>query len=130
VTFAGDTNQYVIASVVFAGANPAAGDTITIAQPGLRVAMSAATKAITVIASTARNMAFSRSAIILAARPVATPSDGDAATDRMMITDPVSGLPFEIAFYKGYKMNRYEINLAWGASVIKPAHTMLLLSSV
>lgn len=130
VTFAGDTNQYVIASVVFAGANPAAGDTITIAEPGLRVAMSAATKAITVIASTARNMAFSQSAIILAARPVATPEGGDIAVESMMITDPVSGLPLEICHYLGYKMNRWEINLAWGAKVIKPAHTMLLLSSV
>lgn len=127
VTFAGDTNQYVIDSVSFAGANPASGDTITLAEPGLRVAMSAATKAITVVAAAARNMAFTRSAIILAARPVATPEEGDQAEDRQIIVDPVSGLPFEIAFYKGYKMNRYEINLAWGASVIKPEHTALLL---
>lgn len=127
ITIANDTNQYVVASVVFAGVNPAAGDIITIAAPGLRVAQGAAAYAITVIAAAARNMAFSRSAIVLAARPVATPTEGDVAVDRQMIVDPVSGLPFEIALYKGYNMNRYEINIAHGASVIKPEHTALLL---
>lgn len=127
LTFAGDTNQYVITT---GDTDVSNGGTIVLAEPGLRVAMSAATKAITVIAATQRNMAFSKSAIILAARAVATPDEGDMAEDRQMITDPISGLPFEIAFYKGFKMNRYEINLAWGVKNIKPAHTMLLLGSV
>jgi len=121
VTFAGDTNKYVVTTGV------AAPGTITIAAPGLRKALAASAVAMTIVAASARNMAFTRSAIVLAARPVATPSDGDAATDRQMIVDPVSGLPFEIALYKGYKMNRYEINLAWGAEVIKPEHTALNL---
>ena len=38
ITFANDTNQYNVASVSFAGANPASGDTITLAAPGLRKA--------------------------------------------------------------------------------------------
>ena len=127
LTFAGDTNQYVVTSAVFAGANPAAGDKITLAAPGLRVAMSAATKAIAKTAASSRNMAFNRSAIVLAARAPARPLEGDQAEDVLVITDPNSGLSMEFSMYKGYKMNRYEIGLAWGVANIKPEHTALLL---
>ena len=127
VTFAGDTNKYVVASAVFAGVNPAAGDTITLAAPGLRVAMTAATKAITKIAASSRNMAFNRSAIVLAARAPARPTEGDMASDVIIITDPRSGLSMEFAMYKGYRKVRYEVGLAWGVKNIKPEHTALLL---
>jgi hypothetical protein len=127
ITFAGDTNKYVVASVVFAGANPAAGDIITIAAPGLRVAIPAAATAITVIATSARNMVFNRSAIVLAARMPARPEEGDMATDVITMTDPRSGLTFEFSMYKGYRKVRYEVALAWGVKNIKPAHTGLLL---
>ena len=127
VTFAGDTNKYVVASAVFAGVNPAAGDTITIAAPGLRVAMTAATKAITKIAASSRNLAFNRSAIVLAARAPARPSEGDMASDVIVITDPRSGLSMEFAMYQGYRKVRYEVALAWGVKNIKPEHTALLL---
>tara|TARA_R110000803_G_scaffold51844_5_gene106891 strand:+ start:4594 stop:5754 length:1161 start_codon:yes stop_codon:yes gene_type:complete len=127
VTFAGDSNQYVITSVTFAGANPAAGDIITLAAPGLRVAMSAATKAITVVANSSRNMVFDRSAIVLAARAPARPEEGDMASDVIVITDPRSGLSLEFAMYKGYRKVRYEVGLAWGVKNIKPEHTALVL---
>ena len=127
LTFAGDTNKYVVTSAVFAGANPAAGDTITLAAPGLRVAMAAATIAITKIAASSRNMAFNRSAIVLAARAPARPSEGDMASDVIVITDPRSGLSMEFAMYQGYRKVRYEVALAWGVKNIKPEHTALLL---
>jgi|TARA_R110000787_G_scaffold104917_3_gene212293 hypothetical protein len=127
ITFAGDTNQYVVTSAVFAGANPAAGDTITLAANGLRVAMSAATKAITKVAASDRNMAFNRSALVLAARAPARPEEGDQAEDVIVITDPRSGLSMEFAMYKGYRKVRYEVGLAWGVKNIKPEHTALLL---
>lgn len=127
ITFAGDTNQYVVTSVNFAGANPAAGDTITIAAPGLRVAIAASATAITVVANSARNMAFARSALILAARLPSRPEEGDMADDVMTIIDPRSGIPLELAMYKGYRKVRYEIGLAWGVKNIKPEHTSLLL---
>lgn len=127
LTFAGDSNQYVVTSVVFAGANPAAGDTITIAAPGLRVAMSAATKAITVVAQARRNMGFSKSAIVLAHRLPALPDGGDVAVDRTTITDPRSGLSFEVAMYAQYRQMQYEISCAWGVKMVKPAHCALLL---
>ncbi len=127
VTFANDTNKYVITSVSFAGANPASGDTITLAAPGLRVAQGAATRAITVIATSARNMAFNRSAIVLATRMPERPTEGDMALDVSSVTDPRSGLTFEVAIYPGYRKVRYELAIAWGAALIKPAHTAILL---
>ena len=89
VTFAGDSNKYVITS---GDADVSGGGTITLAAPGLRVAMSTATKAITVVASSARNMAFNLSALVLAARAPARPEEGDMAEDVIVITDPRSGL--------------------------------------
>ena len=127
ITLAGDTNKYAVTSVAFAGANPASGDIITIAEPGLQVAQTSSAKAITVVATAARNMCFNRSALILAARAPARPVEGDMAEDVTIITDPYSGLSLEFAMYKGYRKVRYEVGLAWGVKNIKPAHTALLL---
>lgn len=127
ITLANDTNQYVITSVSFAGANPASGDSITIAAPGLRKAQGAATRAITVVAAAARNMAFSRNAIVLATRLPTRPAQGDLAIDVMTITDPRSGLSFEVSVYAGFRKVVYHISLAWGVKNIKPEHTALML---
>ena len=125
ITFAGDTNKYVVAS---GDADVSNGGTITLAAPGLRKAIPAAATAITVIAATTRNMAFARSALAVATRAPALPEGGDSASDRMIITDPVSGLSFEISLYKQYRQIQYEIALAWGVAMVKPEHTALLLA--
>lgn len=127
ITLANDTNKYVVASVSFAGANPASGDSITIAAPGIRMAQTSAARAITMIATGPRNVAFSRNAILLATRLPATPMEGDLASDQTVVTDPNSGLSFEVAIYPGYLMNVYHLRLAWGVSVIKPEHVAVLL---
>lgn len=124
VTFAGDTNKYVIVS---GDADVSNGGTITIAAPGLRVAMSAATKAITVVAAAARNMAFTRDAIVLASRLPARPKEGDLAVDVMSVQDPVSGLAFEIAQYNQYRQVQFEVSCAWGVKVVKAENLALLL---
>jgi len=127
ITFANDTNQYNVVSVSFAGANPASGDTITLAAPGLRKAQGVATRAITVLAASPRNMAFSRSAIVLATRMPERPAEGDMALDVMTIQDPRSGIAFEVSIYPGVRMVTYHIGLAWGVKNIKPEHTAQLL---
>lgn len=127
VTFANDTNKYVVASVTFAGANPASGDSITLAAPGLRLAQGVATRAITVVAVSTRNMAFDKSALILAQRLPALPDGGDLAQDRTTITDPRSNLSFEVAMYPMYRQMQYEISCAWGVKNVKPEHTAILL---
>ncbi len=127
ITFANDTNKYVVAAVSFAGANPASGDTITLAAPGLQMAQGVATRAITVTAAAARNMAFERNAIKLLARTPAMPDGGDSADDVLNITDPVSGLTFQVAVYKLYRRTKWEVGLAWGTKNVKPEFSHILL---
>lgn len=113
-------HKYVVQSVS-AGA-------IVIQEPGLRTATAASgTVAITKVASAARNMAFNRSAIVLATRMPERPSQGDMAIDVTTITDPRSGLSFEVSMYPGYRKMVYEVALAWGVANVAPRHTALLL---
>jgi len=126
VTFAGDTEKYLVVSD---SADVSAGGTLVIAQPGLRTAMSAATKSITVIAATNRNMFFHRSAIVLATRAPAMPDGGDDADDVMVIQDPVSGIAYEFAVYKQKRQLRYEVNLAWGTAMPAPRHAGVLIGA-
>ncbi|WP_240988073.1 P22 phage major capsid protein family protein [Cupriavidus taiwanensis] len=124
VTFAGDTNKYVVAS---GDTDVSNGGTITLAAPGLRKAIAASATAVTVVAAAARNMAFTRSAIVLATRAPALPPQGDSAIDRQIVIDPVSGLAFEVSMYAQYRQMQYEIALAWGQAVTKREHLALLL---
>jgi|SRR5690554_171118 len=121
VTFADDANQYVVAVGLSGG-----GGDIEIGAPGLRQAL-ATGKAMTVVAQAPRNLGFNRSAIVLATRMPERPQEGDMALDVLTITDPRSGLAFEVSMYPGYRMVRYEIALAWGVANIKPEHTAILL---
>jgi len=120
ITLANDTNKYVVTSVSFAGANPASGDSITIAAPGLRKAQSSAARAITVFAAATRNAAFQRNAIVLATRLPELPAESDIALFREVVTDPRTGISFEIAAYPGFRMVTYHVSVLWGVSVIKP----------
>jgi hypothetical protein len=112
-------NMYVVATTLAAGS-------FTIGAPGLRTALASGGTAVVSNVAT-QNMAFSRSALVLATRAPALPEEGDMADDRIVITDPVSGMSFEFAMYKQYRRVRYEVSAAWGCANIKPAHTALLL---
>jgi hypothetical protein len=124
ITFAGDTEKYLVVS---GDTDVSNGGTLIIAEPGIRTAMSAATKAITVVAAAARNMFFHRSAIQLATRAPAMPEGGDEADDVLVIQDPVSGIAYEFCIYKQKRQVRYEVNLAWGVKMIAPRHAGVLL---
>jgi len=126
ITFAGDTNQYLVVS---GDTDVSNGGTLVIAEPGIRVAMSAATKAITVVAATKRSMFFHPSAIVLATRAPAMPDGGDSADDVMMITDPRTGLTFELCLYRQKRQVRYEVNLAWGVKMVAPRHAGVLIGA-
>lgn len=124
ISFADDPNIYVVVS---GDADVSGGGSITLAAPGLKVAMAAATKAITIVSSAQRNMAFSKDAIHLVTRIPAVPMGGDAADDSMIIQDPRSGLAFEVRAYREYRQVHYELGIAWGYSMIKPEHCVLLV---
>lgn len=124
ITFAGDTNQYILAS---GDADVSNGGTITLAAPGLLQAIPASATAITVAATAWRNLFFPRSAIQLATRAPALPAQGDSAVDRMLVTDPLTGLTFEISMYAQYRQMQYEVALAWGCGSVKDEHIGILL---
>lgn len=126
LTFSGDANKYIVATGVSA---PGA---ITLASPGLLQAIPASATAATVGNSYAGSFAFDRSAIQLITRAPAMPvgPDGkamDSAEDIMVVTDPISGLAFQIAVYKLYRAVKFEIGLAWGCKAVKNAHIATLL---
>lgn len=123
ITFAGDPNKYMVTGAL-------SGGIVTIGGPGLLTAVADNT-AITVGNSYRPSVAFARSALVLAARQPAMPIglDGraiDAADDVMTVTDPVSGLNFQLAQYRQYRQIYWEIALAWGVKAVKPDHIAIL----
>jgi len=122
ISFAGDSNKYVIKT----GAAGDGSKTIVLQDPGLELTLTN-----NVVATTASNyvanMAFTRDAIQLAARVPAIPSGGDQADDRTYITDPVSGLVFEVSLYRQYRQTSIEVAICWGVLANKPEHMALLL---
>ena len=125
ISFAGDSYKYVVKT-----GTSGPGD-ITISEPGLRVAL-ADDVALTVGGSPNEvNLAFDRGAIVLGARlPAMVMMNGkaaDKALDRMTVTDPVSGLSFEVSVYGQYRQMKIEVAISWGVGVVKPAHVVQLL---
>lgn len=123
ITFAGDPNVYMVTGAL-------SGGVVTIGGPGLLTPIADNT-AITVGNSYRPSVAFARSALVLAARQPAMPVglDGkaiDAADDVMTVTDPVSGLNFQLVQYRQYRQIYWEIALAWGVKAVKPDHIAVL----
>jgi hypothetical protein len=121
ITIGTDT---AIKYVVETGVNN--GTAVVLRAPGLVKAL-AGNEAIAVVGACARNMAFDRNAIHLLARVPAMPEGGDAADDVISVTDPHSGLTFQVAMYRQRRRVAYEIGLAWGCSAVKSPHMALLL---
>ncbi|MEY5100571.1 MAG: hypothetical protein RJA36_3290 [Pseudomonadota bacterium] len=119
VTFAGTTDKYVVNTAL-------SGGSLTIGAPGL-VAAETDNDAITVGNNYTPNFGFRRSSLVLACRAPAVPTGGDSADDAMMLTDPVTGLSFEVRMYRQYRQVKFEICMAWGTAGIKSAHNAILL---
>jgi hypothetical protein len=118
ITFAGDANKYVSGGLT--------GSLLDVNRPGMLIA-AADNVAITVGNNYMPNIAMTENAMVLAARAPALPAGGDSADDRTVITDPVSGLSFEVSLYREYRRVRYEVAMAWGVGVVKEEHIALLL---
>jgi hypothetical protein len=114
ITFAGDTNKYVVTT----GSTATGGD-IVLGSPGLRIAAADATE-ITVGNSYTANMLIHQSAVELVMRPLAKPLGGDAAVDVMTVQDPFSGLVFQISVYKGYNKAMIDVTTLYDAKAWKP----------
>lgn len=117
-----DTNKYVVAT----GHGGDADQDVVIAAPGLRVA-AVNNDVVGVGNSYAANLAFSRSAIHLLMRVPAMPEGGDAADDVTVISDPQTGISFQVAMYRQYRRVAFEVGLAWGVKAVKPEAIAILL---
>ena len=102
------------------------GNDFVIAAPGLQEDV-ADNAAVTVNADSSRNLAFSSDAITLATRLPVFPSQGDLAIDSEVITDPRTGISFDLRVYPGDGMVLYRLHALWGWVVNKPEHAAVLL---
>ncbi len=120
-TAADTTNKYVVKTGLVA----TSGD-IVINAPGLLIA-APDNNAVSIGNSYTANSVFHKSAIELAMRPPAQPYGGDAAVDRMTMSDDKTGLVFDVALYKGYGMAMVDITCFYEAKVWKPEFVTTLL---
>ena len=104
----------------------AAAGTVVINDPGLMDA-GADGDTVTVNAAFTANLAFARDFAVLGTRLPALDGVQDLAYLREVVTDPVSGLSFELAAYPGYRMATFEIGIAWGAAVENRDHGAIIL---
>ena len=114
-----DANKYVVTTAL-------SGGSFSIGKPGSKV-LWVDDDTLAVGNTYTPNVAFARNAIVLAARMPAMPEGGDMADDSMIITDPVTGLSFEIAVYRQFMQVVYHVRLAWGVKAIKQEHIATLI---
>lgn len=126
ITITGDASgaSYVVAS---GDADVSGGGTITLAKPGLRGALSAATHAITINTSATHNVMCARNAIHVVTRLLPIPEQGDSAVQQGILTDRISGINFELREYREYGQVRWILGASWGQEMIKPEHCVLLI---
>lgn len=112
VTFAGDTNKYVVKTGV------AAPGVLVLQEPGLKVALAASAVAMTVGSAATCNLAFNRNAVVLVARPGLQPESPIA--EQMTVTDPQSGLSFLVLRAVGSGLSSYYVRVVYDAFCPNP----------
>lgn len=118
VTFAGDTNKYI----VNAGLVDTAGS-ITIGRPGLRATL-ADTVEMTIGNDYTPNMAFERDAVVGIMRPPIMPAN--PTISQMLISDQF-GMTYLMLDISQYGQRTWELHLAWGFKAVQPEHIAILL---
>jgi len=122
VTFATDANNKY---VVNTGLTAASGD-IVIGNPGIQVLVADTTE-MTIGDSYTANFGFSKNALVVATRAPAMPRMGDLSVDVQQVTDPVTGIVFTFAMYRGYHAVRFEVSAVWGVKAVQSEHIALLI---
>jgi len=122
VTFATDANNKYMVNT---GLTATTGD-IVIGNPGVRMTIADTTE-MTIGGTYTPNVAFHKQALKLIARAPLAPTEGDGAADRMYMTDPQTGLTFEISLWKQYRQIHIEVALAWGWKAVQSEHIAVLI---
>lgn len=125
VNIAGENNG-IYYGVRTGDADVSNGGTVVLNSPGLTIAQTTNSSVIAPAGSYSANLAFHKDAIQLVTRAPAMPTGGDMASDTTLVTDPVSGITFEVAEYKQFRQTVFHVSLAWGWKAIKPAHIAIL----
>lgn len=110
VVFSGHTRKYVVKSF--------AAGVLTLTAP--LVAAVADNESVTISNSGTRLLSLVKSGVLFAIRPPALPDGGDAATGRVFVPDPISGITLSVATYKGYHQATYMVEAVWGGGVVRP----------
>jgi hypothetical protein len=114
-----DSNKYVVKTALTAGS-------LVLNNPGIVEAW--VNDDITAVGASYRaNLAFDRYGIHIVTRAPLMPEGGDGADDVQMITDPVSGLSFQIAMYGQYRQRMIEVAIAYDCKVVQPESVVTIM---
>ena len=117
LAFAGDTNRYVVATALTGGV-------VTLAAPGLRVAIAASATAVTVGNNYTANLAFERNAVVGIMRPPLIPAN--PIISQMPVSDSL-GMTYLMLEIAQYGMISWELHLAWGFKTVNPEFSAIVL---
>jgi len=117
LTVAGDTNKYVVASAL-------SGGVVTLASPGLKVAIAASATNVTVGNAYTANLAFERSAVVGIMRPPLMPAN--PTISQMAISDDL-GMTYLMLDIAQYGQRTWELHLAWGFKTVNERFSSLVL---
>jgi hypothetical protein len=120
LTWAGDTNKYIVASASVSGA--ASGD-VVLNRPGLRATLADAVEA-TLGANYTPNLAFERAAVVGVMRPPLIPVN---PTIKQQLVSDGKGMTYLFLEIAQYGEISWEMHLAWGFKVIQPEFVAILL---
>jgi hypothetical protein len=117
ITFAGDTNKYVVNTGI------AAAGALQIGRPGLRATLADGVD-LTLGDSYTPNLAFERSAIVGVMRPPVMPAN--PTISQTLISDGL-GMTYLLLDIAQYGQRTWELHLAWGFKAVQPEHIATLL---
>jgi murein DD-endopeptidase MepM/ murein hydrolase activator NlpD len=117
VTFAGDSQTYVITAAANIGASTTGAITF---EPGLAVAQ-AGGEQITVKATHVVNLVFHRDAFAFANRPLAGSTQDTALGSQIMtMTDPQTGISLRLEVSRQHKQVAWDFDLLYGTKLVRP----------
>lgn len=110
ITFAGDTNKYIVATAL-------ASNVVVIQEPGLKAA-AADNTAITVGNNATKSVLLDRNSVVAVVRPALQP-DG-AIAEQLTITDPQTGLSFLLLRVPGNALTSWYMRIVYDAFAPNP----------